>query len=217
MKKSKRVLATISATCLCFVLSMFIGGFSTKAEVDTAKTMSLKKVETNADIINAKNRMNILTQNQKTSGTVPETPVTKSSTGVSTTPAVTTTLTLTTAGTATPTVTPTLAATATPTPTATIAPTATATPTPTTKLKPIVTTTPSPTVTPTPVPTKPLYMTDKAIANVTEYVNIRQSASSDSTRLGKLYQNGIVTVLDTEGDWTKVQTGSMTGYIFSDY
>ena len=215
MKKSKRVLATISATCLCFVLSMFIGGFSTKAEVDTAKTMSLKKVETNADIINAKNRMNILAQNKKSSGTVPETPVTKSSTGVSITPAVT--AMLTPAATATPTVTPTLAATATPTLTATIAPTATATPTPTTKLKPIVTTTPSPTVTPTPVPTKPLYMTDKAITNVTEYVNIRQSASSDSTQLGKLYQNGIVTVLGTEGDWTKVQTGSMTGYIFSDY
>ena len=196
---------------------MFIGGFVTKAEADTAKTMSLKKVETDADAINANARMHILAQNKKASGTVTPVPFTKSSTGVSTTPVAT--ATLTPVATVTPTVTPTLAVTATPTATPTLA--VTVTPTPTVKLVPIVTTTPAPTATPTPtatpVPTKPLYMTDKAIANVSEYVNIRQSASSSSKQLGKLYHNGIVTVLGTEGDWTKVKTGTMTGYIFSDY
>lgn len=200
MKKSKRIVATVCATCACFVISMFIGGFTTKAETDTSKTvatqnttLSFKKLETNANTKHSNSSSNaklkIVATNQKTVGTPTPT--------VAVTPTITPTLTATVAPTATPTI--------------------TATVTPTTTPNSLVKFIPTATPTPTPVPTKPLYMSDKAIANVTEYVNIRQNASSDSTRLGKLYQNGIVTVLGTEGEWTKVQTGSMTGYIFSDY
>ena len=221
MKKSKRMLITVFATCLCFFFSMFIGGFTTKAETDTAKTTSLKKIETDTDATATNIRKNILAQNKKTSRTVTLAPITKSPTGVSITPTVMATLTPT--ATVTPTAAPTATVAPTAAPTATVAPTAapTATVAPTVTPTATVAPTAAPTATVAPtatlVPTKPLYMTDKAIANVTEYVNIRQSASSSSKQLGKLYQNGIVTILSTEGDWTKVKTGTMTGYIFSDY
>ena len=201
---------------------MFMGGFSIKAEVNTETTMSLKKVETDVNTIKENIRMGILEQNKKVSGTVTLTPPATVTVIATSAPTATITPTATPAPTATVTPTATPAPTATITPTATPAPTATITPTtpaPTATVTP--TATPAPTTTPiptaTPTPTKSLYMSDKAIANVTEYVNIRQSATSSSKQLGKLYQNGIVTVLGTEGDWTKVQTGSMTGYIFSDY
>ncbi len=58
---------------------------------------------------------------------------------------------------------------------------------------------------------------DIAVATVVNYVNIRAEASEDSEKLGKLYANGVATVLDTEGDWYKVTSGSVTGYIHSDY
>ena len=45
---------------------------------------------------------------------------------------------------------------------------------------------------------------DIAVATVVNYVNIRAEASEDSEKLGKLYANGVATVLDTEGDWYKV-------------
>lgn len=201
MKKSKRIIATVCTICICFFVSMFVGSFTTKAETDTSKTittptptLAFKKLKTNTSTSQSNSSsssnatLKVMATNKKIIGT------------------------LTPTATLTPTTTPTPTKEAEPTPTATITPAATATPiaTPTPASKSLMPTA-------TPVPTKPLYMSDKAIANVTEYVNIRERASSSSTQLGKLYQNGIVTVLGTEGEWTKVQTGSMTGYIFSDY
>ncbi|NLK99750.1 MAG: SH3 domain-containing protein [Clostridiales bacterium] len=58
---------------------------------------------------------------------------------------------------------------------------------------------------------------DLAIANVNNYVNIRSQANTDSKVLGKLYKNGAATVLETEGEWLKIKSGNVTGYIKSDY
>lgn len=103
----------------------------------------------------------------------------------------------------------------TPRPTPSPVPTATPTPaaTPTPPLTPTPTVTPTPTATPTPEP----LAFNKAIANVTDFVNVREGASSDTTLLGKLYKNGIVEVLGTEGEWTHISSGKLTGYIFSEY
>lgn len=58
---------------------------------------------------------------------------------------------------------------------------------------------------------------DIAVATVTDYVHIRKKASKDSKSLGKLYTNNVGTVLGKKGDWYKIQSGSVTGYVKSDY
>ncbi|MDF2542094.1 MAG: hypothetical protein K0S47_1812 [Herbinix sp.] len=56
-----------------------------------------------------------------------------------------------------------------------------------------------------------------SFANVTDYVNIRSEAKEGSEIIGKLYRNGAATILEKEGDWYKITSGSVTGYIKSDY
>lgn len=56
-----------------------------------------------------------------------------------------------------------------------------------------------------------------AFAQVTNYVNIRNKASEKGEILGKLYDNSAATILQNEGDWYKIESGSVTGYIKSDY
>lgn len=103
----------------------------------------------------------------------------------------------------------------TPKPTPSPAPTATPTPaaTPTPTVTPTPTATPAPTATPTPEPLE----FNKTIANVNDFVNIREGASTDTKILGKLFKNGIAEVLGTEGEWTRISSGNVTGYIFSEY
>lgn len=56
-----------------------------------------------------------------------------------------------------------------------------------------------------------------AIAQVDNYVNIRSAASADSDVVGKLYNNSEATVLSTEGEWYKITSGTVTGYVKSQY
>jgi cell wall-associated NlpC family hydrolase len=58
---------------------------------------------------------------------------------------------------------------------------------------------------------------DISFAQVTNYVNIRSKASEDSEILGKLYNNAAATILENKGDWSKVKSGSVTGYIKSEF
>lgn len=55
------------------------------------------------------------------------------------------------------------------------------------------------------------------IANVTNYVNIRRKPSENSKILGKLYSDSAATILDKKGDWYKVESGSVTGYIKAEF
>lgn len=57
-----------------------------------------------------------------------------------------------------------------------------------------------------------------AVAAPTVYLNIHSDASLGSEVLGKLYSNDIVKVLaDNDGKWTKISSGSLVGYVMSDY
>lgn len=56
-----------------------------------------------------------------------------------------------------------------------------------------------------------------AVAKVEEYVNIRAAADENSEVLGKLYANGVATVLESLEGWYKVTSGSVTGYINAEY
>ena len=56
-----------------------------------------------------------------------------------------------------------------------------------------------------------------AIAQVNDYVNIRSAASEEGEILGKLYNNSAANVLEVEGDWYKIQSGSVTGYVKAEF
>lgn len=56
-----------------------------------------------------------------------------------------------------------------------------------------------------------------AIAKVNKYLNIRAEAAAGAAVLGKLYNNGAATVLETLDGWYKVTSGSVTGYVSADY
>jgi cell wall-associated NlpC family hydrolase len=57
-----------------------------------------------------------------------------------------------------------------------------------------------------------------AIAQVSEYVNIRDAASTESNIVGKLYNNCKAEILGkTDDGWYLIQSGSVTGYVSSQY
>jgi len=54
-----------------------------------------------------------------------------------------------------------------------------------------------------------------SVAN--DYVNIRQEPSTESEILGKLYRGSAATLLEPAGEWVKIKSGSVTGYINAEY
>ena len=69
-----------------------------------------------------------------------------------------------------------------------------------------------------PVVTEPVNpYADIAIANVNEYLNIRTEANPESEVLGKLYNQGKATVLETLDGWYKITSGTVTGYVSAEF
>lgn len=58
---------------------------------------------------------------------------------------------------------------------------------------------------------------ETAFAQCEEYINVRSSASADSEVVGKVYNNGSVTILSQVGDWYEVQSGNATGYVKAEF
>lgn len=58
---------------------------------------------------------------------------------------------------------------------------------------------------------------NRAFAQVANYVNIRNKASEEGDIIGKLYNNSAATIVSRENDWYQIQSGSVTGYIKSEY
>ncbi len=56
-----------------------------------------------------------------------------------------------------------------------------------------------------------------AIAQVNDYVNIRNMPSEEGEILGKLYNHSAATVLGEENGWYQITSGSVEGYVKSDY
>lgn len=56
-----------------------------------------------------------------------------------------------------------------------------------------------------------------AIADVNDYVNVRKSADANSAAVGKLYADNYAEVEKVKGDWYKVTSGNVTGYVKGDY
>lgn len=58
---------------------------------------------------------------------------------------------------------------------------------------------------------------DMAFANVQSFLYIRSEPTTDSEWVGKLYPDNAADILGPVGEWTKVQSGSVSGYVYSDY
>lgn len=63
--------------------------------------------------------------------------------------------------------------------------------------------------------------TNIAIARVTDYVNVRSEANTDSEALGKIYNNCAASILETVegegGQWYHIRSGELEGYIKAEY
>ncbi|BCN29652.1 C40 family peptidase [Anaeromicropila herbilytica] len=55
------------------------------------------------------------------------------------------------------------------------------------------------------------------ISIASDYVNIRNKPSESAEVLGKLYEGSSAKILDVEGAWVKVKSGSVEGYIMASY
>lgn len=62
---------------------------------------------------------------------------------------------------------------------------------------------------------------DLALANVEHYVNVRKEATTQSAILGKIYGGAVAQILETlegeDGQWFRIISGNVEGYIKSEY
>lgn len=56
-----------------------------------------------------------------------------------------------------------------------------------------------------------------ALANVENYVNIRKEPNEESEVIGMLYKSGAGEILEQQGNWIKIKSGSVEGYVSRDY
>ncbi len=67
------------------------------------------------------------------------------------------------------------------------------------------------------VPTEKGEYLDMAFADVETFLYIRSEATTQSEWVGKLYPGDAARILGPVGEWTKIQSGSVTGYVYSKY
>ena len=67
------------------------------------------------------------------------------------------------------------------------------------------------------MPTEKGEYLDMAFANVQSFLYIRSEPTKQSEWVGKLYPDYAARIIGPVGEWTKVQSGSVTGYVCSDY
>lgn len=58
---------------------------------------------------------------------------------------------------------------------------------------------------------------DVGVSTASNYVNIRAEGNTDSEILGKLYKGCAATILEYDGDWVKIKSGKVRGYIKKEY
>ncbi|MCR4787330.1 MAG: cell wall hydrolase [Lachnospiraceae bacterium] len=60
-------------------------------------------------------------------------------------------------------------------------------------------------------------MSELAMANVTNTLNVREEASEDSDKVGYLYRDCGGTILERKDGWTKIRSGALTGWCSDEY
>lgn len=56
-----------------------------------------------------------------------------------------------------------------------------------------------------------------AIAQVTSYINVRNQPNTEGDIVGKLHNNSVGEIVGEEGEWLKIQSGTVEGYIKAEY
>lgn len=59
--------------------------------------------------------------------------------------------------------------------------------------------------------------TNLGVANVENHLNVREGAGEEYDLVGKLTKDGGCEILEAEGDWYKIQSGKVTGYVKGEY
>ncbi len=72
-------------------------------------------------------------------------------------------------------------------------------------------------VTEEPTTEAPSFYDTIAMSQVDNYVNVRSLPSTDGEILGKIYNNCAATIIETVGDWYKIESGNVQGYIKAEY
>lgn len=67
------------------------------------------------------------------------------------------------------------------------------------------------------VPTEKGEYLDMAFADVDSFLFVRSEPTTESEWVGKLYPDYAARIIGPVGEWTKVQSGSVTGYVYSEY
>ena len=67
------------------------------------------------------------------------------------------------------------------------------------------------------VPTQKGEYLDMAFANVQSFLYIRSEPTTESEWVGKLYPDYAAKIIGAVGEWTKGQSGKVTGYVYSEY
>lgn len=55
------------------------------------------------------------------------------------------------------------------------------------------------------------------VAKVDDFVYVRSKANTDSKVRGKLYRKNVATIIGTKGDWYKIKSGKLKGYVSADF
>lgn len=58
---------------------------------------------------------------------------------------------------------------------------------------------------------------NKGIANVDSYLNVRKGAGTNTAIVGKMPPNSECTILSSDGEWAKIKSGDVTGYVKLEY
>lgn len=60
-------------------------------------------------------------------------------------------------------------------------------------------------------------ITNLGVASVENHLNIREEASEDAELVGVLQNSAGCNIIETDGEWSKIESGKVTGYVKSEY
>ena len=58
---------------------------------------------------------------------------------------------------------------------------------------------------------------DSVVTNVEGSLRVREEASTEADIVGKLYPNAVATIVETGEEWTKIESGSVVGYVSNEF
>lgn len=65
--------------------------------------------------------------------------------------------------------------------------------------------------------TEPSPFDGRFIANITDTLNVRAGASAETELVGKMYPGCVGDIVATEGEWTQIISGNVSGYVKTEY